>query len=594
MNRLKKLSFSNQLFLFVALLFLAFVSCFVSFQYNREKRFREELMTTRLQEFNNYWFMLIKDIDTAKIGGQKTALKEEIENYKKIHQVDTLRVTLIREDGAVVFDNFEEDLDVMTNHRNREEVAKAIKYGKGSSTNRESETLTSNFFYSATYYKQNKIIVRTALPYNVKLTNALKIDSKFIYYAAVLYLLLYVVFYYYTHRMGNYIAQLRTFVSKADREEEVSAEVISVFPDNELGEISQHIIKIYQNLNRTKKALYIEREKLVSHLRISKEGLCIFNENMQCYFANTLFTQYSSLIADIPLQKNETVLGLPEFRPIYNFIKKARNEKTAESKKDLEIEKGGRIFDVECVVFQDYSFEISINDVTQEIERERLKHQLTQNIAHELKTPICSIQGYLETMTNSALTPELQQQFIDRCYAQSNRLVNLLRDITTLTKMDESKQNIEKEEVDIAIILQNIQRETALQLDAKKMRVNNMLPQSLFIYGNSSLVYSIFRNLTDNAIAYAGEGTTITIRCFRQDEEFIYFSFSDNGVGVGSEHLNRLFERFYRVDKGRSRKIGGTGLGLAIVKNAVNLHGGNILAKNAQDGGLEFVFSIHK
>ena len=113
------------------------------------------------------------------------------------------------------------------------------------------------------------------------------------------------------------------------------------------------------------------------------------------------------------------------------------------------------------------------------------------------------------------------------------------------------------------------------------------------INGNQSMVYSIFRNLTDNAIAYAGEGTTITIRCREQNDRY-HFTFSDNGGGVEKVHLSRLFERFYRVDKGRSRKVGGTGLGLAIVKNAVLLHGGTITASNIPEGGLAFDFSLKK
>lgn len=128
----------------------------------------------------------------------------------------------------------------------------------------------------------------------------------------------------------------------------------------------------------------------------------------------------------------------------------------------------------------------------------------------------------------------------------------------------------------------------------KQIRVINLLPKNLILSGNSSLLYSIFRNLTDNAIAYAGTGVQITINCFREDEKFYYFSFADTGVGVPEEHLNRLFERFYRVDKGRSRKLGGTGLGLAIVKNSVLFHGGTIFAKNAPTGGLEFVFTLQK
>ena len=151
-----------------------------------------------------------------------------------------------------------------------------------------------------------------------------------------------------------------------------------------------------------------------------------------------------------------------------------------------------------------------------------------------------------------------------------------------------------KEYVDLSQLVKNILNEVALNIEEKQITVLNRLPENLKINGNSSLLYSIFRNLMDNAIAYAGIGITVTIECFREDENFYYFSFSDTGVGVAEEHLNRLFERFYRVDKGRSRKLGGTGLGLAIVKNAVLFHGGTIFAKNNVHKGLEFVFTLQK
>lgn len=223
-----------------------------------------------------------------------------------------------------------------------------------------------------------------------------------------------------------------------------------------------------------------------------------------------------------------------------------------------------------------------------------LKRQLTQNIAHELKTPVASIQGYLETvLDNPNIDDKTKSQFIQRCYAQTQRLTSLLHDISTLNRLDDAPEMIGFETVDVSRMVAGIVKDTALQFAGRKMTFNNLLPDGLTVRGSQSLLYSVFRNLTDNAVAYAGEGTTVTLSCVGEDD-FWHFTFSDNGIGVPFEHLPRLFERFYRVDKGRSRKMGGTGLGLAIVKNAVIIHGGTIRVSNNPDSGLRFDFTISK
>lgn len=227
-------------------------------------------------------------------------------------------------------------------------------------------------------------------------------------------------------------------------------------------------------------------------------------------------------------------------------------------------------------------------------EQSILKRQLTQNIAHELKTPVASIQGYLETiLENPGIDEARKEQFMQRCYAQSQRLTSLLHDISTLNRLDDAPEMVDFEDVDLSRMVAAIVKDTALQLAERGMAFNNMLPEGVCVKGNQSLLYSVFRNLTDNAIAYAGEGTSITLSAV-DDAEYWMFTFCDNGVGVPHEHLQRLFERFYRVDKGRSRKMGGTGLGLAIVKNAVLLHGGTIKVSNNITGGLRFDFTLRK
>lgn len=228
------------------------------------------------------------------------------------------------------------------------------------------------------------------------------------------------------------------------------------------------------------------------------------------------------------------------------------------------------------------------------------KRELSNNIAHELKTPVASIQGYLETILdarqNGSISEEQLSRFLERSYSQSQRLNALVQDISTLNHMTETRV-VEKTPVDVSKLVRDILDEVALKLELQQMKVCNELPQHLVLEGNHSMIYSIFRNLIDNTIAYAGQGSKIRIQLsgspIKGKAETTYaFTFADNGPGIPEEHLARIYERFYRVDKGRSRKLGGTGLGLAIVKNAVLMHGGSITAKNLAKGGLKFDFTL--
>jgi signal transduction histidine kinase len=584
----KLLPFSKRLFLSVVSLFIAFAICFILFQYQREKAYKSNLLNTQLQDYNAqlYDFIIENGIH-----------QDLLQKYVARHMIPDLRLTLIDPKGKVIYDNFSKDFDKFGNHSSRKEVSDALIYGSGYAIRRHSESIDGEeYFYSAHYYPMHQIIVRSALPYNLSLSEHLQADSKYIWFTLFVSLLLIIIFYRFTHKLGMSITQLQEFTLRADRNDPIDPSILDAFPKNELGEISQHIIKIYKRLHRAKEALYIEREKLISHLQTSHEGLGVFTKERKEILVNSLFTQYANTISDHNLSSTEEVFAIPELTPVTNFLNHNEGNFSKEEKRyAFHIHKNARSFSVECIIFQDNSFEISISDITTEEEQARLKRQLTQNIAHELKTPVSSIQGYLETLLNNPNMPaETAHTFLERSYAQSNRLTLLLRDISVLTRMDEAPDLMVKEYVDLSQLVKNILNEVALNIEEKQITVLNRLPENLKINGNSSLLYSIFRNLMDNAIAYAGIGITVTIECFREDENFYYFSFSDTGVGVAEEHLNRLFERFYRVDKGRSRKLGGTGLGLAIVKNAVLFHGGTIFAKNNVHKGLEFVFTLQK
>lgn len=243
-----------------------------------------------------------------------------------------------------------------------------------------------------------------------------------------------------------------------------------------------------------------------------------------------------------------------------------------------------------------------------EQEYNQYKRELSSNIAHELKTPVSSIQGYLETILEAraggSISDEQLSRFLERSYSQSQRLNALVQDIVTLNRMDAATVSpdthpIDKEQINVSELVRNMLNEVSLKLELQEMHVINTLPSVLMLQCNPSMVYSIFRNLIDNAIAYAGKGSTVTIgmpepyeTSHHRAPSTYHFVFTDDGPGVPEEHLSRIFERFYRVDKGRSRRLGGTGLGLAIVKNAVIMHGGTITAKTRTGGGLQFEFSL--
>ena len=561
------------------------------YQERREKVYKIELLNTQLQSQSDRLNDFIIRMDTFDI--------KQLDAYVLGHSATDLRATIISDDGTVLYDNWEKDPAHFKNHLGRKEVKDALVKGSGYAIVRHSESLNGQFFYSAKYYPIRHYIIRMARPYTGLLQKSLKADRHFLWYAAVISIIMIAVFYRYTQKIGTSITQLRLFALKADQNLPIKEEDLRSFPNNELGEISQHIIRMYRQLLQTKEDLYIEREKLITHLQISREGLGVFTKIKKEILVNNLFTQYINIISDKNLSKTDDFLSIPEMETVNKFLNK--NEKDSSNKRNEEkqisyiIDKDGRIFSINCVIFQDESFEITINDITQEEEQARIKKQLTQNIAHELKTPVSSIHGYLETIaTNPNITKDQLDLFIKRCYAQSDRLSNLLRDISVLTRMDEAPNMIELEPVNIGKTVKNIINEVAISLEEKHITVYDNLSNNIDVNGNQSLLYSIFRNLMDNAIAYAGSDITITINCFREDDNLYYFSFADTGIGVAPEHLNRLFERFYRVDKGRSRKLGGTGLGLAIVKNAVLIHGGTIFAKNNPGGGLEFIFTLSK
>ena len=577
-----RIPFSQRLFWSVFFMFLGFTVCFLLFQYQREREFAQEKLNNVLSNYNYQLFRKCQ---------QSTDINQTVISFMDDIPQKDLRVTIIDPSGDVLFDN--SGTDEFNNHNDRSEVRKARLYNEGFAI-RSSESTGKRYFYSASNI--GGYIYRSALPYDPYVRGILTVNKDFIYFMALMTLIFFFVLSRFTFSIGKTISKLRDFALNVEKDRMPAVDY--VFPNDELGDISQNIVTLYHRQQKAKNELSMEREKLIKHFQYSKEGFAMFTSEGREILSNILFIQFINVISDTQIHQVEDVTDIAELEPIRTFLNKNirnLNRKKKVLRESVTIDKNGKIFLIECILFLDNSYEISINDISRQEEESRMKRQLTQNVSHELKTPVSRIQGYLETiLSNPDLSPDKRQFFLERCYSQSTRLTGLLRDISVLNRLDEASEMFDLTEVNITKLIAEIQKECSQDMEEKHITSEIILPGDPTVFGNNSLLYSIFRNLYDNAIAYAGENIKITVNCYKEDPKYYYFSFSDNGVGIPEEHINRIFERFYRVDKGRSRKIGGTGLGLSIVKNGVNFHKGQISAKSSPGKGVTFFFTLKK
>jgi len=455
------------------------VGCFVSFQYHREKIFKAEEINVQLQSINSFILAELKSGNSVP----------EI-SLDEFFPFEDIRISVISDKGNIVYDNSLDSLPD-TNHLDRTEIRQALHSGSGYAVRRHSESTGNNYFYSARKSKDG-YIVRTAVPYSVSLSVLLKADYGFLWAMGVVTIIMCVLGYFATRRVGLHIMRLNRFAENVENGDRISD--TEPFPHDELGEISNHIVRLYAKLQQ----------------------------------AN----------AD---RDNEHRAALRE-----------------------------------------------------QLEKERIKKQLTNNINHELKTPVASIRVCVETlMTHKNLSEEKKDVFLNRCFTNTERLQRLLTDVALITRMDDGCDSIQKEQVRLTDIISDVVDDRQVIANAKGIMIENLVVSDILIPGNQSLLEAIFNNLIDNAIAYSG-GTRIRIELVCDNDGKVVIALSDNGCGVSPEHLPRLFERFYRIDKGRSRAAGGTGLGLSIVKNAVILHGGSIYAENLNTGGLLFRITLSK
>ena len=584
-----KITYQRKLTFSFLIIFTLFTVGIVIFEQRQARQYKTEALEERLDAYadliysmeNGKWRIKNEEFEKPE---SATASSSTLHSPFSILPPE-LRITLISPDGTVAYDNLFTDVSALENHADRPEVSGARQTGQGSFI-RTSASTNRPYLYYAKYYGNG--YVRVALPYDIQVQSFLKPGNGFLYFIVALFITGFLFIYLVGSRFGKSIRELRDFSLAVN----LGKERIETphFPKDELGEIGAQIVRDYSKVKDSEQQLKQEREKLLQHVQSSAEGICFFNPDHSVAFYNGLFLQYLNTLSRNTVSSSNHLLGEEVFKPVLVFLRQMEGDNYFET----HTSRNGKEFLIRVNVFDDGSFEIILNDVTAREKTRQLKQEMTGNIAHELRTPVTSIRGFLETVLENDLDKNKERHYLERAYGQTKTLSELISDMSLLTKIEQGTGSFPKKEIGIAALLSKVEADLKEALMQKNISFESSVADDLVVEGNENLLYSIFRNLTDNVIRHAGENIAIRIRTYDGKDGRAYFSFADNGVGIKDEmQLNRLFERFYRINEGRTRDSGGSGLGLAIVKNAVSLHGGNIIVKRGETG-LEFLFDLEK
>lgn len=495
----------------------------------------------------------VMDDLAAELSYLKIAYDDDPESIAHATMSFGRRLTVISSDGSVAYDSVASE-DAMENHLDRPEVKEAITAGFGTDR-RESGTLLTAYYYAA-----ERMADGTILRLSVSGDNIFSFVMGMMLPMALLLLVLLVILSLIAVRIAKGITEPINSIDLSNPEAENSYEELSPL----LFRIAKQQALIKQQVEAAERKSH-EFAIIIDNM---SEGLAVIDMNARILSVNRAAWM---LFDAAEVKIGDSILAINREEIFSSIVDDALSGKRSEAIEETRT----RVLQlIASPVFEDDKVSgavVIMIDITEKSEREKLRREFTANVSHELKTPLQSISGYAELLKNGGLSPETAADFGNEIYSESQRLIALVHDIIRLSKLDENDAEEINESVSLADIAEDVADRLAKKAKAMNVKIQVIRDDDGVINGAEALLDEMIFNLLDNAVIYNRKGGTAIVRISRDGNDTV-LSVKDTGIGIPDSDQDRVFERFYRVDKSRSKATGGTGLGLSIVRHAALYH----------------------
>lgn len=506
----------------------------------------------------------------------RTTLSEELDILSHLYETGNDireiggrngRLTIINPDGSVEYDS-EAQYSVMENHKERKEVKEAFLKGRGSDE-RQSDTLSIKQIYEAVLLSDGNVL-RLSKNASTVIAFFSMISGPVV--SLVVILLILVVFI--ASKASDYIVAPINALDLDNPEE-----------NNVYDEISPLLLKIARQKNEVREEIADkERTRKEFEFIIStlSEGLVVLGRGGRILS----FNKSAARLLEERIESDKPFLAYLESSDSKEVVLSALNGKDGET----TFKVSSKILELSAYSSHSGGAVVLMRDITEKCERERMRKEFTANVSHELKTPITTIMGFSEILENPEIERDKVTDFAAEINKEALRLSDIVGDIIELSSLDEGYKG-EKEEINVRNVVEYEIKKLEHKADDNSVSVENYVSSSLIIIGIPKVFSEVISNLLDNAIRYNKKGGWVKVESKEMDGK-VEISVSDNGIGIPKESIERVFERFYRVDKSRSRESGGTGLGLSIVKNGMERMGGEVRVESTQGEGSVFTLTF--